>query len=228
MKANEIMMFIDTSKCIGCKGCQVACKQWHKLPAEETEFSGEYTNPPDLSGKNLTVVKFQEVETDDKDKGNLEFLFFKNQCRHCDKPRCKEACPEGVEIDAETGAVIFNEKATKENCRIPLEEACPYNVPRYSEDLGRYVKCDLCYDRFKSSAKGITKRNGKPTTACELTCPTGAIVTGTVKEIIKLAQERLELVKNNGHPNASIYTDYSAGHVIWLLTEPPEKYGLPK
>jgi len=220
MKANEIMMFIDTSKCIGCKACQVACKQWHKLEAEKTVFTGSYQNPPDLSCKNLTVIRFNEHE----DNGKLKWLFFKNQCRHCVRPRCKEACPEGVEIDPDTGAVLFNDKARPENCRIPLEDACPYNVPRLNGQ-GRYVKCDLCYDRFKSSANPIVR--GK--TACELTCPSGAISTGTAKKILEEARKRLAAVKSNGHPNAYIYTGAfgTETHVLWLLTDEPAKYGLP-
>jgi formate dehydrogenase iron-sulfur subunit len=153
----------------------------------------------------------------------LKWLFFKNQCRHCEKPRCKEACPEGVEI-TEEGFVIFNDKARPENCTKPLEEACPYNVPRLNAE-GRYVKCDFCFNRFQSSAKSIVY--GK--TACELTCPSGAIVTGTVEEIIEEAKNRLAWVKNDGHPNAFLYTGGYGfeTHVIWLLTEPADKYGLP-
>lgn len=230
IKSNEIMMLIDTSKCIACRACQVACKQWHRLKDEKTTFEGTYQNPPDLSGKTLTLVRFNELE----ESGKLKWLFFKDQCRHCVRPRCKDACPEGVEIDSDTGAVIFNEKATKENSRIPLEEACPYNVPRYSEDLGRYVKCDLCYDRFKHAQLGTGKFKGqfgnsqKP--ACELTCPSGAISTGTAKKILEEARKRLGVVKSNGHPNAFIYTGGygSETHVIWLLTDEPSKYGLPK
>ncbi len=81
-------ILIDTSKCVACKACQVACQQWHSLPSEDTTFTGTYQNPPDMSGANLTVAKFFEI-FDTK----LKWLFFKDQCRHCNYPNCKLACP---------------------------------------------------------------------------------------------------------------------------------------
>src|SRR5512136_3069738 len=85
---NGIRLLIDTSKCIGCKACQIACQQWHSLPSEDTVFAGAYQNPPDMTAANLTVTKFIE-NMDTK----LNWLFFKDQCRHCDDPPCLPACP---------------------------------------------------------------------------------------------------------------------------------------
>src|SRR4030042_3791201 len=82
-------ILVDTSKCQACKACQAECKQWHSLEAEDTTFTGSYQNPPDMSGANLTVVKFTEIETG----GKVKWLFFKDGCRHCQDPRCKLACP---------------------------------------------------------------------------------------------------------------------------------------
>ena len=84
------MMLIDTSKCIGCKACQIACQQWNQLPAEDTTFTGSYQNPPALSGINPNVVTFTEFE----DNGHMKWLFFPNRCRHCVQPLCVNKCWE--------------------------------------------------------------------------------------------------------------------------------------
>lgn len=337
--ANEITMFIDTSKCIGCKACQVACKQWHSLPAERDEgtatggtlttlvdatrsltppftnplswainewanrwveiagqkrkitsntvdtltvspafttapttetyaittgFNGSYTNPPDMSGKNLTVVKYNEAE----DGEGVKFLFLKDQCRHCYQPKCKRGCPTGV-YKTQEGFVLFSSNCNDSNLRprkinnpafnpadpvsptnqrkIPMTFAqhCPYDIPRLSTTLNHYVKCDFCYDRFASGdttlqrSKSYKNRNGDNvaltnthTTACEYTCPTGAIITGSYAEIIQgsrsCAKERYRIVVRE-HPFARLYLGrWGRVNVIYLLTELPEKYGLAK
>jgi formate dehydrogenase iron-sulfur subunit len=219
VKKNEMMMLIDTSKCIGCKACQVACKQWHMLPAESTSFTGSYTNPPDFSGKTLTYIKFTDYEKNKK----LSFLFFKHQCRHCERPKCQLACPNGIERTRE-GFVIFNEDCIPENERKDIIAACPFNVPRFNETNGNYVKCDFCFDRF--GGYSTTYRDGKPTTACELACPTGAIVTGFAADISSLVKRRYSKVRRT-MPKANIYNgNYGKTHVIYLLVEKPSAYGL--
>lgn len=228
-----IMMFIDTTKCVGCKACQVACKQWHSLPAETTTFTGSYTNPTNYSGSTLTFVKFTEF----KRNGKLNWLIFKNQCMHCIRPKCQRACPRGVERTMD-GYIIFNEDCTPANVRAPyasLTEACPFGVPKLNSS-GRYVKCDLCFDRFGSADTTSYKRDSttkKATTACELTCPAGAIVTGTDTYIRALARARLVVVKNNpagiiqGNRYACLYSgNRGRTSVIYLLSERPRSYGL--
>lgn len=166
------VMLIDTSKCIACRACQIACQQWHQLPAEATQFLGTYQNPPDMSAANLTIVKFQE--NFDHCSGGTHFpewLFFKDQCRHCDPPFCKQACPlEPKAIKRKNNGIVF----IKGNCDPtacstepvkPCQLACPFKsdglppvgIPRYklndSSTLpdGRANKCDMCYDRLSHS-----------------------------------------------------------------------------
>jgi len=235
------MMFIDTSKCIGCRACQVACKQWHNLPAETTTFTGKYTNPSDLSANTLTLVNFTEYQSD-----KLSFLFFKKQCMHCNRAVCKKRCPTGVEKTTE-GFVVFNANCTPENVRItrvdkkfyfgnknyvptPAEviqfflDGCPYHVPRYDSVNNKFVKCDFCYDRFHGGKYTTYNSEGKPTTACQLTCPTGAITTGTKGEIYSLAQQRLRAAKREGHRGAGLWG--GRGRVVYLLTEYRQNYDL--
>ena len=232
------MMFIDTSKCIGCKACQVSCKQWHQLPVEPTTFTGSYQNPPNVSRDTFTMVKFTEFERE----GKLKWLFFKNQCRHCLRPKCQRACPKGIKRTKE-GFIVFNENCIPANLKAPykalddakpdaeknLGGACPFNVPRYNPDLGRYVKCDFCFDRLDSLNAGkyaSTYRDGCATTACELTCPPQAIITGTVGTITPIAKKRFNKVKKN-LPYASLYWGkYGRTQVLYLLAEAPASYGL--
>lgn len=169
------IMLIDTSKCIGCKACQVACQQWHGKEAEDTEFTGSYTNPPDKSGANFTVVKY--IEHVDS-AGVLRFVFFPDRCRHCLNPVCKAACPASNPPYTDHfppaihvfpwGGVAINENRcnialSKGWCNKECELACPYKtgfppkgVPRFEyEKNGSTVslpaqKCDFCYDRFRN------------------------------------------------------------------------------
>lgn len=234
MAITERLMFIDTSKCIACKACQVACKQWHSLPADTTLFEGSYQNPPAFSENNLTYVKFTEhVDY----YGKLRWLFFKNQCRHCLRPKCSQRNPKGVKR-LKTGMVIFNTACTWENVRLlnkaeraaykllTAEEdqkaykidkfvnSCPFLVPRYSENLKTFVKCDFCFDRINS---------GK-TTACELTCPVGAIKTGPAKDMAKEATARFRKVKAD-YPEACLHNGgFGKTNVVFLLTESPGNY----
>jgi formate dehydrogenase iron-sulfur subunit len=236
----KIVMLIDTSKCIGCRGCQVACKQWHNLPADSTTFTGEYTNPPDVSGTTLTRVKFTEFEDM---SARLQWFFYKKQCMHCNHAECQIHCSKGVEKTRE-GFVVFNDDCTVANLRNlkwneasvpPVDpdnptdqekidryiELCPYDIPRHNGT--RFVKCDFCFDRF--GAKYTTYRDGKPTTACELTCPSGAIVTDTAANIKTLARARLNQVKKD-YRKATLYGN--RGRVVFLLTESASSYELPR
>lgn len=241
-----VMMFIDQSKCIGCKACQVACKQWHSLPAETTSFTGSYTNPPDLSGRTLTFINFQEMLS----QGKLMWASLKRQCQHCNRAVCMTKCPKGIS-KTEQGFVVFDENCIPANVQmsrkdkqkmwpstpgkwpnsyIPTDEereafflayGCPYQVPRYSDDLGRFIKCDHCFDRFGYGAKFATLREGKFTTACEFTCPAGAIVTDTKSNIMTLAKNRLKKVRIK-YNRASLWG--GRGRVLWLLTELPSNH----
>ena len=225
------MMMIDTSRCIGCKACQVACQQWHSLPAEDTTFTGTYQNPPDMSGANLTVTKFTEVDTE-------KWLFFKDQCRHCDTPYCKDACPLGAIKRKANGIVFIKEELCDPSaCHLECQLACPYGVatgiPKfgYTRDGApvetKAMKCDFCYDRFKKNddLKRITGKFAKSNRpACELTCPPAAIKSGSADKIWKTANRRVKKLKENGFPDANVYPSLPS-HVVWVLAEKPQVYG---
>ncbi|MDB4442439.1 formate dehydrogenase [bacterium] len=200
--------FIDTTRCIACKACQVACKQWNNLPAEETKNHGDYQNPPDLSSSTYKTVRFNEEIID----GKLRWLFFPDQCRHCLIPPCLLWAQNSSAIyqDEDTGAVVYT--AETENLTAgDITGACPYDVPRSSKN-GPLVKCTMCNDRVK---KGMAP-------ACVKTCPTGTMNFGELKEMQAMAVERLEKVKSV-YPDARLL-DQDEVRVIFLTAFAPENY----
>jgi len=200
--------FIDTSLCTACKGCQVACKQWHDLPAEKTLNRGTYQNPADLSFVTYKLVRFNETVVD----GKLKWLFFPDQCRHCLEPPCEMTAedPKAIFRDPATGAVLFTD-SSKDMDTQEVIEACPYNVPRAAKN-GTLAKCDMCNDRV---------RNGL-LPACVKTCPTGAMNFGNRDEILVMAKNRLATVKKT-YPKAKLL-DPDNVRVIYLVTEDPMLY----
>lgn len=200
--------FVDLTKCTACRGCQVACKQWKKLPAEKTVNNGSHQNPSDLTGNTLKLVRFSEQFVD----GKLNWLFFPEQCRHCIDPPCLASAEyeDTIIQDEKTGAVIYTDKSGKENYE-DIRDSCPYDIPRQAPD-GRITKCDMCYDRV----------NAGMLPACVLTCPTGAMSFGDREDMMKLAEERLAAAKAK-FPNAQI-VDADDVRVVYLAAVDPKYY----
>lgn len=202
--------FIDLTKCTACRGCQVACKQWKKLPAEQTENWGSHQNPKDLSGVTLKLVRFEEVETDN----GMQWLFFPEQCRHCVEPPCLDAMtvPGSIIHDQETGAVVYTNLTADEPDKEAFGVACPYNIPRINQETGRVVKCDMCIDRVKI---GLLP-------ACVQTCPTGAMNFGERDDMLALAEEHLKAAAEK-FPDAEL-VDADSVRVIYLAQTSPDSY----
>ena len=206
---------VDTTRCTACRGCQLACKEWHDLPANETKQRGSHQTPPDLNPNNYKIVRFHEHL--DK-QGNVVWNFFPDQCRHCVTPICVDvadmAVPGAMIKDPKTGAVLVTDKIKKlsEQDMADVIHACPYNIPRYDKVKKTLAKCDMCADRV---AAGMLP-------ACVKTCPTGAMAFGERDEILALAKKRLEVVKKT-HPKAFL-ADPDEASVIYLLAEEAEFY----
>jgi formate dehydrogenase iron-sulfur subunit len=203
---------IDTSKCIGCKACQVACKQWNGLPAERTTNRGSHQNPPDLSAVTWTLLRMSEVESG----GTLKWLFVKDQCRHCVEPPClmSASFPGSIYKDKDTGAVIYTEKSKYEDFE---DIMCPYNIPRQDKNTGQLFKCTMCVDRVNN---GLDP-------ACIKACPTGAANFGDRAEMLALAEERLKAAKST-YEGAFLVDDMEEVTVFYLLTEAAERYGMTR
>lgn len=200
--------FIDTTLCTACRACQVACKQWHDLPAEETKNRGTYENPADLSFDTYKLVRMREEVIG----GKLQWLFFPEQCRHCAEAPCLDTAGDETAVyqDAATGAIIFTANTKGLNVD-EIIESCPYNIPRKGPD-GTLAKCDMCLDRVHN---GLLP-------ACVKTCPTGAMNFGERSEMVALAKSRLSTVKK-ANPKAALL-DPDDVNVIYLVTEKPSLY----
>ncbi len=205
---------IDTSRCTACRGCQIACKEWHELPANKTKQTGSHQNPPDLNPNNYKLLRFSEHLTGD----TIRWYFFPDQCRHCTEPPCAEIAAdyaEGAVIhDSGTGAVIYTDKTRNisEEGFQNMRDACPYDIPRRDAVTGRMGKCTMCHERV---ARGL-----RP--VCVNTCPTGAMNFGERDEMLALAKQRLAAVLKE-HPEA-VLTGAEDSRVIYLLMDDPKKY----
>ena len=139
-------MLIDTTRCIGCRGCQVACKSWHNLPGERTTFSETWSNPRHMNSNNYTRIIFREVA---QPEGKLNWYFVKRQCMHCLDPACESVCPVGALTKLKNGPVVYDDDKCI-GCRYCMM-ACPFQVPKF--EWGSAVplirKCDFCADRIE-------------------------------------------------------------------------------
>ncbi len=214
----EIAKLIDVSACIGCKACQSACMEWNDLRPEVGHNVGVYDNPTDLTADSWTVMRFSEVEQNDK----LEWLIRKDGCMHCSDPGCLKACPSpGAIIQYSNGIVDFHQ----ENCIGCgyCVTGCPFNVPRISQKDSKAYKCSLCSDRVAV--------NQAP--ACAKVCPTGAIQFGSKEDMKDYAETRIADLKERGYDKAGLYDPEGVGgtHVMYVLhhADQPKLYaGLPE
>ena len=199
---------VDTTLCTACRGCQVACKQWHDLPAEETVNRGSYQNPADLSFDTYKLVRMREEDID----GKLRWLFFPDQCRHCMEPPCEATAgePTAIFTEAASGAVIYTAN-TRGLDAAEIRESCPYDIPRKAED-GTIAKCDMCSDRVEN---GLLP-------ACVKVCPTGAMNFGERDDILQLAQKHLKIAQKK-YPAAALL-DPGDVRTIYLVGFDPNLY----
>jgi len=206
--------FVDLSRCTACRGCQLACKQWNMMPFEDTTQTGTYQNPPDLSAKTIRLVRFTEHKVD----GQLRWLFFPEQCRHCIIPPCKAVSDSYVEgaitQDDATGWVQHTPLSAKltEEQRQEVREACPYNIPRWDKADGILRKCTMCWDRVPQGLKP----------ACVAACPTGTMNFGERDEMLALAKARLAEVKKR-YPKAMLVNPDDV-NVIFLAHVDPKLF----
>lgn len=203
---------IDTTKCTGCRGCQVACKQWNQLKAEKTVFfSGEgYQNPPAMSEFTFTRIKFRDYQK----HGQNEFAFYKEMCMHCNEPACASVCPVGAFHKTAEGPVVYDDKRCI-GCRFCMV-ACPFGIPKYewSKAFPLVRKCTGCYSRIKEGLQP----------ACATACPT-AITYGNRADMLKEAERRLKNKPERYFP--AIYGKEEAGgtSIFYLTHQPLDELG---
>ncbi|MFC2117298.1 4Fe-4S dicluster domain-containing protein [Bacteroidota bacterium] len=214
MDTNKQKSFLlDNTKCIGCRACQVACKQWNNLLAEKTKFFGGpgYQNPANLSSSTFTLIRYHEVY---KNGEMLGWVFAKHQCQHCISPACANACITGAMHKTEEGPVVWDEKKCI-GCRYCMI-ACPYNIPKFewSKVIADIRKCTFCQDRILE---------GLPP-SCSKACPTGAILYGERGDLIKIAERRLKKNPEKYHQHIYGLTEVGGTCVLNISSIPLEDF----
>src|SRR6185436_9112252 len=219
--AQAMGFFTDTTVCIGCKACEVACKEWNQLPATNgglNTLSGDsYDNTRRLDGIHWRHVKFVEQFTPDRAEGR--WLLMSDVCKHCVRAGCLEVCPTGAIIRTEFDTVVIQSNVCN-GCRDCIA-ACPFGVIDINPVSGTAQKCTLCYDRMQAGLEP----------ACSKACPTDSIQFGTIRELKPLAAARVERLHKGGEARAYLYgaDDKMLGGLnsFFLLVDKPEVYGLP-
>jgi formate dehydrogenase iron-sulfur subunit len=220
--AEAMGFYTDTTVCIGCKACEVACKSWNQLPAREggqPELSGlSYDNTVQLSGTTWRHVKFIE-QFDGPYNGR--WLMMSDVCKHCVQAGCIEVCPTGAIIRTEFDTVVIQSDVCN-GCRACIA-GCPFGVIDMNPVSNTAQKCTLCYDRMSVGLEP----------ACSKACPTDSIQFGPIEELRQRANARLEQLRAQGETRARLYgadPDEMLGGLnsFYLLVDEPEVYGLPK
>lgn len=212
--------FTDTTLCIGCKACEVACKEWNQLPEDGYEFTGmSYDNTKELSGSTWRHVAFVEQFQQDRAGTPGRWLMESDVCKHCTHAACLDVCPTGAIVRTEFGTVVIQDDVCN-GCGYCVV-ACPFGVITKQEAKGTMGKCTLCYDRLKAGEQP----------ACAKACPTESIQFGAVDELRERADRRLQSVQGRFN-GANLYLNdkddgIGGGGSLFLLLDKPEVYGLP-
>jgi formate dehydrogenase iron-sulfur subunit len=222
--------FTDTSVCIGCKACEVACKEWNSIPEDGLNFTGmSYDNTEGLGADTWRHVAFIEqrkplagqIPGVEHEGGNeLRWLMASDVCKHCTHAACLDVCPTGALFRTEFSTVVVQEDVCN-GCGYCIP-ACPYGVIDQRKGDGRAWKCTLCYDRLTVGMEP----------ACAKACPTNSIQFGPLDELRERAQGRVEQLVEAGVTDARLYghdpNDGVGGDgAFFLLLDAPEVYGLP-
>jgi formate dehydrogenase iron-sulfur subunit len=213
--------FTDTSVCIGCKACEVACKEWNQLPGNEPSFGDGFDNTGSLNSQNWRHVKFVDNVPDEpvSTGQGKAWLMMSDVCKHCKHASCMEVCPTGAIIRTEFDTV-FIQPSVCNGCRNCIS-ACPYDVIGLDEHANVAQKCTLCYDRLQGGMEP----------ACAKACPTESIQFGPVDELRERARQRLDVLHTQGIAEARLYgaddSVYGGLNAFFLLMDKPEAYKLP-
>ena len=225
----RVGFFTDTSVCIGCKACEVACKEWNALPAEDDVLTGmSYDNTGQLGASTYRHVAFVEQKVSRPvDLGmpgagaeEVRWLMSSDVCKHCTHAACLDVCPTGSLIRTEFGTVVVQQDVCN-GCGYCVS-ACPYGVIDRRPNDGRAQKCTLCYDRLGDGLEP----------ACAKACPTQSIQFGPLDELRERTDRRLAQLHGLGVGEARLYgrdPDDGVGGdgAFFLLLDEPEVYGLP-
>jgi len=215
----------DASLCIGCKACEVACKEWNELPDDGFSWSGNsYDNTRALGASTWRHVLFLEQK---QPMGSqlaginepFRWQFLSDVCKHCANAGCLEACPTGSIVRTEVGSV-FVQPDICNGCGYCVV-SCPFGVIEKRPEDGRAFKCTFCYDRQKA---GLVP-------ACAKACPTESIQFGDLEMLRQRGKKRVQDLQERGYSDARIYdpqeTSVGGIHAFSVILGEPEAYNLP-
>jgi formate dehydrogenase iron-sulfur subunit len=214
----------DSTLCIGCKACEVACKEWNGIGDDGLNFTGfSYDNTGALGHSTWRHVKFVESEPVAGYGGNASeaasWVFSSDVCKHCENAGCLEACPTGAIVRTEFGGVYVQPDVCN-GCSYCVV-ACPFGVVQQNKKDGRAFKCTFCYDRQKA---GMVP-------ACAKACPTESIKFGEIEHLRKLARDRVTELRARGMEDVRIYdpqhTSVGGTHALFIVRGDPKAYNLP-
>ena len=229
----RVGFFTDTSVCIGCKACEVACKEWNAVPEDGLSLSGmSYDNTVGLGASTWRHVAFIEQPPGGgspprtpKDEGvspgeALRWLMASDVCKHCTEAACLDVCPTGALFRTEFGTVVVQDDVCN-GCGYCVP-ACTFGVIGRREQDGQAHKCTLCYDRLGAGMEP----------ACAKACPTDSIQFGPLDELRERARLRVQDLHAAGQDQARLYLNdpddgIGGGGAFFLLLDEPEVYGLP-
>ncbi len=219
--------FTDTSVCIGCKACEVACKEWNAVPEDGIALSGmSYDNTIGLGASTWRHVAFIEqpltasLSSAPAAAEGVRWLMASDVCKHCTESGCLDVCPTGALFRTEFGTVVVQDDVCN-GCGYCVS-ACPFGVIARREEDGQAHKCTLCYDRLGAGMEP----------ACAKACPTESIQFGPLDELRERAALRVADLREAGQDHAQLYLDdpddgIGGGGAFFLLLDDPEVYGLP-
>jgi formate dehydrogenase iron-sulfur subunit len=213
----EVGILYDASKCVGCRACQMACKDWNKLPGETTDAQGLYETPLDLSADTWTLIKLNK-------SGQADWHFFNYQCMHCTDAACVTVCPTGALFKDERGFTALDQEKCN-GCGY-CTQFCPYGVPHLKTKSlltgeAKAAKCTFCQDRIWGGLGGPS---------CVEACPVEALVWGPWEELLGRAKERVAVLRDQGLSGARLYGENETRglHRLSILFDEPRQYNLPE
>lgn len=218
IKQVEVSKLVDIDLCIGCKACEVACKEWNDLQVEETHNFGGYQSHEDLTPSTWDLMRFNEVELEGND---IAWLIRKDSCLHCEEPGCLLACPApGAVVQYENGIVDFDQDKCI-GCQYCVS-GCPFDIPRFDSETKKVYKCTMCVDRISNGLEP----------ACVKSCPTGSIRFGTKEDMLLYGEEKVGKLKQRGFDDALLYDPEGVKglHMMYVVPrgEMLDEYGLPE
>jgi len=212
-----LAILYDASLCVGCKACQMNCKNWNKLPAESTDPLKIYESPRNLSARTWTLIQLRKQISEKQSQRR----FWNKQCMHCTEAACVVVCPTGAMYKHKLGFTAYDE--SKCNGCGYCTQACPFGVPHMRTmnmltGKAKAARCTFCQDRVPLGRK----------TACVDACPVAALIMGERLELIQEGKKRITALQETGFKKANLYGELEAGglHRLSVLVDEPAAYAL--